>query len=350
MATAGKYGVSVNGNVTVNNGSLACPAGGGRQVLVTPLSQQRGPASQQGIGAGRLLVNSFPAQSSQQQQPRTLVPNPNCVLPKVLLKAHSLNKKDPAKTFTLRNLDLSVIKSCADLKAVIKRRLSSDITAGEYDVGYIQGSNVVRVRTPDDLDELWALLRNQQKNVAIWCDGLEGDADTASASAATRGRKRKKPTEAPEVASKKPVDTHERVQTLVDELKDKHTTKYTPMQYRIWGELIVGGQHVSMEEAPDNNSMFNQAGGGNKGKPKDVQSPVAQALTEAATVLTSALTPKLPAARSRNSPAKLIENRSSLYKQLQELQALKGAGILTEEEYTGEKAAIMDMLRQLNSK
>ena len=67
-----------------------------------------------------------------------------------------------------------------------------------------------------------------------------------------------------------------------------------------------------MEETPDNNRMFNRAGGGNKGKPNDVQSPVAQALTEAATLLTSALVPKLPAARSKNSPAKLIENRSSL--------------------------------------
>ena len=90
MITARKYAVSVNGNVTVSNGSLACPAGGGRQVLVTPLSQQR---VNQGVSAGRLLVSNLPTQSSQEQQPRTLVTNPNSLLPKVLLKAHSLNKK-----------------------------------------------------------------------------------------------------------------------------------------------------------------------------------------------------------------------------------------------------------------
>ena len=305
----------------------------------------------QGVGAGRVFISALP-QSSQPQQPRVQVPNPN-MLPKVLLKAHTLNKKDPAKTFTLRNLDLSVIKSCADLKAVIKSRLSSDITAEQYDVGYVQGTNVVRVRTAEDLDELWALLRKLQSNVAIWCDGLPREADTtttATVTAATQSRKRKKQVEGPEVVSKKHIDTHERVQTLVDQLKEKHDTKYTPMQYRIWGELIVGGQHVSMDEAPDNNSMFNRAGGGTKNKPKDVQSPVAQALTE---VLTSALAPRLPTARaqgSRSSPAKLIENRSSLYKQLSELQALKGTGVLTEEEYVGEKAAIMEILKQLNSK
>ena len=88
MAT-GPY-VSVNGNLTVNNGSLTCPAGGGRQVVVTPLaagSQQRA----QGVGTGRVSV------SAQPQQPGIQVPN---VLPKVLLKAHSLNKKDAGKTYS----------------------------------------------------------------------------------------------------------------------------------------------------------------------------------------------------------------------------------------------------------
>ena len=160
----------------------------------------------------------------------TPVPNPQNVLLKIRLKAHGLNKKDPAKTFTLRNLDLSVIKSCADLKAEIKRRLSSDITAEQYDVGYVQGSNVVRVRTPDDLDELWALLRKPQSSVAIWCDGLAREGEGSTATVTSQSHKRKKHGDASETASKKHVDTHERVQSLVDQLKDKHTTKYTPMQ------------------------------------------------------------------------------------------------------------------------
>ena len=80
------------------------------------------------------------------------------------------------------------------------------------------------------------------------------------------------------------------------------------------------------------------------------QSPVAQALTEAATVLTSALAPTGRAQGSKSSPAKLIENRSNLYKQLSKLQALKGAGVLTEEEYMEEKATIMEILKQLKSK
>ena len=349
MATGSSY-VSVNGGiVTVNNGSSTCPAGSGRRVLVTPLvagCQQSLQSNRVPPSTGRVLSTRAQTSSSQPQLPSTQLPSPN-VLQKVLLKAHGLNKKE--KTFSLRNLDLSVIKSCADLKTEIRSRLTSDITDKQYDVGYVRGTNVVRVRTAEDLDELWALLRKPQNNVAIWCDGLTEET-TITTAAATPSRKRSKSAEAPEMASKKRVDTQERVQTLVNQLKDKHSTRYTPMQYRIWGELIVGGQHVSMDEAPDN-SMFNRASGGTKNKPKDIQLPVAQALTEAATALTSVLSPKLPTGHiQKSSPAKLIENRSGLYKQLSELQALKSDGIFTEEEYASEKAAIMEILRKLNSR
>ena len=56
----------------------------------------------------------------------------------------------------------------------------------------------------------------------------------------------------------------------------------------------MGRQHVSMDEAPENDCIFTRACGGTKTKPKSAsaqQSPVAQAVTEAATVLTSALAP-----------------------------------------------------------
>lgn len=139
---------------------------------------------------------------------------------------------------------------------------------------------------------------------------------------------------------------------VVEELKSKHCTKYTPMQYCIWSELIVGGLHISYSDAPDNNTMFNRAGGGAKSKSKCDESPVAQALTDAATAITSVLTPKSSTvtARSRNSPAKLFENRSNLYRQLSELHSLKSAGVLTVEEYAMEKEAIMELLQQLKSR
>ena len=59
--------------------------------------------------------------------------------------------------------------------------------------------------------------------------------------------------------------------------------------------------------------------------------------------LASALTPKTPvssaavASRVRDSPAKVIENRSKCYRQLAELKNLMESGLLSEEEYTSER-------------
>ena len=56
-------------------------------------------------------------------------------------------------------------------------------------------------------------------------------------------------------------DQEEKVQTTMEQLKEKHGTLYTPMQLRIWSESIVGGIHSSLEEAPTS-SMFARAGKG----------------------------------------------------------------------------------------
>ena len=103
-------------------------------------------------------------------------------------------------------------------------------------------------------------------------------------------RKRREYESLPGPKTKKHVDTHERVQYLVDQLKEQHASKFSQMQYRIWAELIAGGQHASTDDPPQGNSMFNRAGDGKSKARKSDQSPVAQALSDAATAITSVLT------------------------------------------------------------
>ena len=104
---------------------------------------------------------------------------------------------------------------------------------------------------------------------------------------------------------------------------------------------------------PPNTTMFIRAGGGTLCKRKIEQdSSVAHTLTEAATAITSALSPRVAAnlGPGVGSPAKLIESQSKLYKQLSELQTLRRSGVLTEEEYKAEKYVIMELLKQFNPK
>ena len=88
------------------------------------------------------------------------------------------------------------------------------------------------------------------------------------------------------------------------------------------------GMHTVMDDVPDNNTMFRRA---------DDHSPMAKALTDAATAITTILS-RMPSTSGQGSvtvgnsatPAKHIENRSRLYKQLSELHNLKGCGVFTE--------------------
>jgi hypothetical protein len=60
----------------------------------------------------------------------------------------------------------------------------------------------------------------------------------------------------------------------VTDLKELHGQQYTPMQYRIWGEVIVGGLYSSKSECPST-SMISRAGGK---EPLKKKSDVAEAL------------------------------------------------------------------------
>ena len=41
-----------------------------------------------------------------------------------------------------------------------------------FDVGYLQGSTVVNIRSSKDLNEVWKDIR-RGKNIVLWCDGLK---------------------------------------------------------------------------------------------------------------------------------------------------------------------------------
>lgn len=133
----------------VNNGTSRPPAVT-RQVVVTPLTSANTIQQQCSFTATKSLTSQPSAHTVSKAD-------------KVLLKAvNKKGKKDP-KTFTLRNIDQHALLTCDNLKGVIRRKLIDDITTSDFDVGYVQGATVVCIRTSDDLEELWSLLRQPQK-------------------------------------------------------------------------------------------------------------------------------------------------------------------------------------------
>ncbi len=92
---------------------------------------------------------------------------------------------------------------------------------------------------------MWEQLRSG-KNITLWCDGM------VSMSMSSR-KKRKRPCESDleedidekkEKKSKKKKKDANREDKVEEELKAKHGKAYTPMQFRIWAEMIVGAEFI----------------------------------------------------------------------------------------------------------
>ena len=275
---------------------------------------------------------------------RVLVPVVPGKISKLLLKCTSKDNKKELKTFSIRNIDVSVVNTCDALKTLIKAQLGKELLS-EFDVGYYQGSTAVSVRTSDDLCELWSSILKGTK-VDLWCDGLR------KLNAAKRKQPGEDSDEDEQVKSAKKKKTNveektEAVEAKIEELKKLHKDSgYSQMQYRIWAEMLCGGiNNVTLTRAPSS-TMFIHAGGGAV-KPKK-QDTLSQAITQIA----SALSPNGASATSSpriagTSPARLIDNRSKCYKQLADLNNLKQTGLLDDNEYLAERQAIMGMLDKL---
>ena len=171
-----------------------------------------------------------------------------------------------------------------------------------FDIGYQHGTAVVNMRTSDDLQEVWANILKGTK-VVLWCDGLnvqklaeeisDGDDDDIVPPKPKKKKKKKSDLD----------DTNQAVVEIVKELRELNSG-YTPMQYKIWAEMVNGGLHTSMEETPTS-TMFVRCGNGKTAKKNDT---VSQAITQ----LASALSPQASRGSTRLEQALLVSLTAGL--------------------------------------
>ena len=172
-----------------------------------------------------------------------------CIIEKVILKAVPKTGKN-YKLFSLRSINCNKVVSHDDLKDVIRKQLQDDIQR-DFDIGVVSGSNVISIRTQADLSEFWSDIR-KKKNLLLWCDGLRNNLEGTHHVAGNKRSKRcleldqsegSESNEEIHATFKKPgskkkkktaqEEKEERVQSCKKELKEKHGTSFTPMQYRI---------------------------------------------------------------------------------------------------------------------
>lgn len=278
------------------------------------------------------LVVATPLTSSVPRAPQQIPPLPPRApqqipplpISKVLIKVCPKGKKKETKTFSLRNIHPSKVVSVENLKTIIRTQLQGEISqSSKFDIGYLQGSNVVSIRSEEDLLEIWENFR-KGANITLWCDCLQKSGhkrarneDESSEDEVEVGKAVKK--------RKRDEEKDDKVEATIKQLKiNNGDNSYTPMQYRVWAEMVIGGVHTSIDCAPTT-TMFIRAGGGVKKK------------TDHSAIVGSV----------GSSPAKVIDSRSKCYKQLSDLKNLLESRVLSEQEYNGEKATIMGMLKKL---
>lgn len=247
--------------------------------------------------------------------------------------------------FVQRNLHgiCHKFESVKALRCALYHELESDIPDGDYNVGYFEGSQHKKkwLVSAADLQAMYAHFKGR-KEIPLWCDG-KGSAPDSEDDEQPRKKKRKKSTNKDN--TKKTIDREEELESVFQSLRDKHGSKWSGPQYRLWARAIVSGVHDS-DSQPPNAPMFT---GGLQKKPKE---SLTDAFTSAATAIVNALTPKQENVAAmehsvRCSPGKKVDIRMRNLEQLRFLQSLREDGTLSEEEFTEQKRIVLQSLNNL---
>ena len=217
-----------------------------------------------------------------------------------------------------------------------------------FEAGYYEGSKHAKVWvvTDDDVGGMYKKYPNGGE-ITLWCEGRGGDKE------ASKKRKRDKE----EAATSWREENEDDVRENLEILKEKYakTGQYNMTQLHLWARMVVSGQHSSLEKAPDN-----QAFGGTvakKSRRSYIEEAVSGAVSGAAATFASAFNPKRPDSEPDHAPThssstslslgKVLELRMKNMEQLRYLQNLRTDNILSEEEYSEQKQAILAALKKL---
>ena len=130
---------------------------------------------------------------------------------------------------------------------------------------------------------------------------------------------------------------------MFKELKTRHGDKYEIPKLRLWSRMICSDLHEDYENPPAIPAF-------SLGK-KARRESVSEAITGAAMAVTHALENQTqhhsPSKSSQLSPSKTVEVRLKNLEQLKIIQQLLEDNILTQDEYSEQKAIILSSLRKL---
>ena len=239
----------------------------------------------------------------------------------------------------------------------------------DFQIGYFRGKQSTKywIMCQEDLDMMNDSLGKGKPNILLWCDGRSADSLDSSDSASSCGRKRKSPPVSEPLPSKRQ-QLDDSIADTVKELKEKHESKYTFPQLRLWARMIVAGNHDSTDTPPlipaitgiqpkreKKSSLSDVIAGAavtfaNAVKSPDIQQRSKQSIVISSDAMSSPVKPNSSLSVTPTtgiSPAKVTELRMKKLRELRELQELLEQNILTQQEFMEQKKLVLDSLRKL---
>lgn len=248
------------------------------------------------------------------------------------------------------------LRCLRDLREEILNQLGKTVVKYDlcFDVGYFSGSRKILFTEKDSMKT--ELDKVTCKGKSLWCEGLpdtrlepvtvDSDSDDDNVP----------------VAKKRKLSAYDskvqRVDSLANELRQKHSNKYTKIQYKLWAEALDVNRHGS-QEVPPPGPIWNTTDGLKSKKSTNDVSEMASAFTTMAKSVATAFKPNLctsedstPTKQSTAlsgvgiSPGRRIDLQQKLLNQLDMLHKIFERGALTSDQYEKRRE---DLLSQLDN-
>ena len=239
-------------------------------------------------------------------------------------------KRTDHKTFMLHDLDVNKVKTMALFRNELHRQFGDTVVDRDRDFnfGLYKGTKRIWVRSYCDFQELIQLLKTKSTTL-VWCEGLSKkhkkkheDLSGSDEEACKPRKKRKSSNE----------DTLDRIDDIIDELREKHKHTYNNLQYRVWAETMVAGRHDSLETAPKG-TFFKRS--------KVLSAQNSQVLSAHNSPVNMSKVPTVI------TPVKAAELKTMYISQIKELHSLLEIGALSNDDFQKQKSNILDLMNNL---
>ena len=276
------------------------------------------------------------------------------------IKVINPSKKRESKTYML-NVPTDQVHNLKTLRELILEQLGKNVVSFDlhFDVGYFSSTHKISIVEGDDIKT--ELKRLFERGKTLWCDGKSAKQSMPAVVCVDSDSDDEPPTKKSKKMASALDSKTLRVDTLANELKEKHGNKYNKIQCKLWAEALDVGRYKSKEEPPLGPIWGRQ-------KPKRSNEGGIQAMASAFTHMansvasafsgpdgnttTSVSTPTKVVTTSSTlphgiSPGRRIELQEKLFNQIDMLHRMYEKGAITSSQFETRRESLLSQMDKL---